>query len=220
MAGCAHATTLVKLALVDSVDHNLKKLPSLSAAFVCDTRFQAVGKSHQVSQQLQRAIDLFTKHAEEVLGPVVCSKKLEIITNDERVRTDVRNNTVHGRSPHTLEELGLRLRRGAHGRQGRGDASKVVLGQDDLPRLRQAGARVARLVNAAAAPSLVCGSDVTGMPPAQLNEKFCREKTHHHCLDLDLILEDAGNDPADVVPRLPSSCGTVRWSSDGSLRFG
>ena len=65
-----------------------------------------------------------------------------------------------------------------------------------LVRLRQAGAKVARLVKSAAVPSLICGSDVTGMPPAQLNEarlivrKIWREKTY-----LDLMLEDAGTDP-------------------------
>ena len=32
VAGCVHATTLMKLALVDSVDHTLKQLPSLFAA--------------------------------------------------------------------------------------------------------------------------------------------------------------------------------------------
>ena len=87
--------TLTKLALDDSVDHTLKKLPSLFAAVVVDdTQFQAVGKSQQVSQQLQR-VRLFTQHAEEVAGLVVSSKKLEIIANDERIRTDVRNNKVH-----------------------------------------------------------------------------------------------------------------------------
>ena len=45
VAGCVHATTLMKLALVDSVDHTLKQLPSLFAAVVVDdTQFQAVGK--------------------------------------------------------------------------------------------------------------------------------------------------------------------------------
>ena len=59
---------------------------------------------------------------------------------------------------------------------------------------------MARLVKTAAAPSLIHGSDVTGVPPAQLNEarviarKICREKTYHRCLDLDLMLEDAGTD--------------------------
>ena len=66
-----------------------------------------------------------------------------------------------------------------------------------LGRLRQAGAKVARLVKTAV-PSLICGSDVTGMPPAQLNDarlvarKICREKTYHRCFDLDLMLKDAG----------------------------
>ena len=50
VAGCVLATTLMKLALVDSVDHTLKKLPSLFAAVVVDdTQFQEVTKSHQVS---------------------------------------------------------------------------------------------------------------------------------------------------------------------------
>ena len=81
VAGCAHAITLMKLALVESADHTLKRLPSLFPAVVVDaTQFRASGESHQVSQQRQRAIDLFTKHAEEVLGPVVSSNKLGIIT--------------------------------------------------------------------------------------------------------------------------------------------
>ena len=45
------ATKVVEsgLALVDSVDHTFKKLPSLVAAVVVDdTLFQAVGKGHQV----------------------------------------------------------------------------------------------------------------------------------------------------------------------------
>ena len=59
VSGCVHAITLMKPALVDSVDHTLKKLPSLFAGVVVDdTQFQAVGKSQQVSQQLQRAIRL------------------------------------------------------------------------------------------------------------------------------------------------------------------
>ena len=59
---------------------------------------------------------------------------------------------------------------------------------------------MARLVKTAAVPSLIHGSDVSGMPPAQLNEarliarKICREKTYHRCLDLDVMLEDAGTD--------------------------
>ena len=76
VAGCVRATTLMKLTLVDSVDHTLEKLPSLFAAVVVeDTQFQAVDKSHQRSQQLQRATHLFTEHAEEVAGLVVSSKK-------------------------------------------------------------------------------------------------------------------------------------------------
>ena len=96
VAGCVHATTLMKLALVDSVDHTFKKFPSLFAAMVVDdTQFQAVGKSQQVSQQLQRAIRLSTEHAEEVASLVISSKKLEIITHDARIRNDARNNKVN-----------------------------------------------------------------------------------------------------------------------------
>ena len=67
-----------------------------------------------------------------------------------------------------------------------------------LKRLRQREPKVARLVKIAAVPSLISGSDVTGMPLAQLNEarliarKICSEKTYHCCLEVDLLLEDAG----------------------------
>ena len=85
VAGCVHATTLTKLALVDSVDHTLKTLPSFFPAVVVDdTQFQA---SHQVS--------LFMEHGREVARLEVSSKKLEIVTNDERIHTDVRNNKEH-----------------------------------------------------------------------------------------------------------------------------
>ena len=108
-----------------------------------------------------------------------------------------------GCSPYVHEEPGgrLHLRREAHGRQGHGDASKAVQGRDDLPETpASTGAKVARLVKTAAVPSLICGSDVTGMPLAQLNEarliarKICSEKTYHCCLEEDLLLEDAGSD--------------------------
>ena len=131
MAGCV----LMKLALVDSIGHTLKNLPLLFAAVVVDDmQLQAVGKTHQVSQQLQRAIDLFTKHAEEVAGPVESSEKLEIITNDERVRTYVRNNKVHADALRTCtrnvergrEGVDNALRLEAHRRQGHGDARKAV----------------------------------------------------------------------------------------------
>ena len=81
-----------------SVDHTVKKLPSLFAAVVVDdTQFEAVGKCHQVLQQLQLAIRLFTEHVEDVAGLVVSTKKLEFITNDERIRTDVRNKRARGK---------------------------------------------------------------------------------------------------------------------------
>ena len=80
-------------------------------------------------------------------------------------------------------------------------AKRIVVKLTFLKRLRQAGARVARLVKTAAGPSLIYGSDVTGMSPVQLNEmwkiarKFCPQKTYRRCLDLDLMLEDAVTDP-------------------------
>ena len=82
-----------------------------AAVVVDDTQFLAVGKSHHISQQLHRAIDPFTKHAEEVAGPVVSSKKLDIFTNGERVRTDVRNNSPFERirQPHATVGTWLML---------------------------------------------------------------------------------------------------------------
>ena len=38
---------------------------------------------------------MFAKREEEVAGVVISSRKLEIIADDERVRTDVRNNKMH-----------------------------------------------------------------------------------------------------------------------------
>ena len=69
-----------------------------------------------------------------------------------------------------------------------------------LKRLRQAEAKMTRLAKTAAVFTSICGSDVTGTPPAQLNEARptagtnCGEKAYHHCLDLDFIFEDAETD--------------------------
>ena len=60
IAGCAHATTRMKLALVD---YTLKRLPSLFALEEDDTQ-----RSSRL-QQLQPAIDLFSKHTKKGRGP-------------------------------------------------------------------------------------------------------------------------------------------------------
>ena len=168
--GLAHATTLKNWALYDSVDHTVMKLPSLFAAVVVvdNTQFQAVGKCHQVSQQLQRAIDLFTMHAEEVAGLVVSSKKLDIITNDETLRTDVRTSKLHADVLHTCTK-NLTWPAAGSARAPRimaMRAKRLRVKMTFLRRLRQAGARVARLVKTAAVSTLICGSGVTGMPSA------------------------------------------------------
>ena len=105
-AGCVHATMLMKLALVGSVDHTLKKLPSLFAAVVVDdTQFQAVGKSQQASQQLQRAIRLLTEHAEEVARDI-----LQDAGGHHKRREDPHRRAQQqgacASSPHVHEELG------------------------------------------------------------------------------------------------------------------
>ena len=149
-----HATTLMKLALVDSVDHTLKKLPSLLAAVVVDeTQFQAVGESRQVSQQLQRAVRLFTEHAEGGLVPP---------------RSWQASQTTRGFAPtcattKCMRTLSARAR-GTWGsttpaagsarapRSWRCEQSGFWVKMTFLKRLRQAGAEVARLVKTAAVP--------------------------------------------------------------------
>ena len=57
------------------------------------------------------------------------------ITDDKRIRTDVRTNKVHADALRMCtRNLGVDCAcGGAHRRQGRGDASKAVQGQDDHP---------------------------------------------------------------------------------------
>ena len=56
VARCVHATTFMKVALVDFVDHTLKNLPSLFAAVVVDgTQLQMKGRAHQVAQFIKQA---------------------------------------------------------------------------------------------------------------------------------------------------------------------
>ena len=92
--------------------------------------------------------------------------------SSQMTRGCTQQQSASGCSPHANKEPGGRqlLRRQAHGRQGHGDASKAVQGLDHFPETPTSSGKVARLVKTAAVPSLIYGSDVSGMPPAQLNE--------------------------------------------------
>ena len=85
-------TDRVTVPITCQQQHLVRRGPALWKLAFC-AQFQAVEKSQQVSLQLQRAIRLFTEHAEQVAGLVVSSKKLMIITNDERIR-DVPANVM------------------------------------------------------------------------------------------------------------------------------
>ena len=159
-----HATTLMKLVVVDSVDHpslrrsgggrhavprGRKEPASVTAASACDSLVHgARGRGRGLRGFLKEAGDHHKRR------------------EDPHRRAQQQGES--GCSPHVHEEPG-----------GRG---------------------VDYVLRRAAVFPLICGSDATGTP-AQLNEaplivrKICRERTCHRCLDLDLMLEDAGTDP-------------------------
>ena len=163
VTGCVHATTLMKLALVESVDDTLKKLPPLFAAVtVDDTQFQTVGKSHQVSQQLQRVIRLFTEHAESSWSHP--RSWMEIITNDERIRRRrAKQQSARGCPPHVHEELG----RVDYVFGGKRTGAKVVairakrfrVKMTFLKRLSSSGSHSGKACQDRHRPSLTYGSD-------------------------------------------------------------
>ena len=87
VAGCVHATTPVKLALVDSVDQAFKKLPI--ALRRSDGGRHAVPGSREGSTKCRNSFSVrfacSRRMRRRSRTSWVSSKKLEIITNDERL---------------------------------------------------------------------------------------------------------------------------------------
>ena len=176
------------LALVDSVDHILKKLSSLFAALVVDDRSS-------------RRSAMATKCRNSFCVRFACSRRMRRRSWASWFppRSWRSSQTTGGFAPTCATTKCMRmlssrargtwgrprLRTEAHGRQGRGDASKAVQGPGDLPGVpTSSGSQGGEACQDRCHPSFIQsfnGCDVTGMPPAQLNEarliarKNCRE---------------------------------------------
>ena len=172
VAGCVHATTLMELALVDKVDHTLKKLPSLRRSGGGRHAIPGGRKEPRSTRRRSRALRFpprswrlspTTEGFALTWATTKCMRMLSV-----RARGTWQSTALAAGSARVMAMRAKRF------------AVKMTF----LKRLRQAGAKVARLVKAATVSSLICGSDVTGMPPTQLNEarKICRERTYHRCL--------------------------------------
>ena len=115
------------------------------------------------------------------------------------MRGFVRNNKVHADCTGSLE---VDYACGGKRRQRHGDASKAVQGQNDLP-------------EASAARSQGGEACQDSLRPRSRQHFVVRKRTTA-ARTLTSCLKMQGPTQADVVPRLRSSCGNVRGSSDGS----
>ena len=77
IAGCAHATAMMKLALLESLDHTVAKWPLVETSVVVDdTQFQAVGTKQLVEAVVRGATNTFCEHAREHAGLAIHPGKL------------------------------------------------------------------------------------------------------------------------------------------------
>ncbi len=151
LAGCAHATALMKLTLVDSLEVVVARWPSVNAAVVVDdTQLQMVGRPGAVRFCIMEAPREFREHIESVAGMIVSVGKLEFVTNSAEIYDAVKRKQV---LRHTLRKHTRNL--GVDYACGRKLMCKVVnkrllSARARLPmlkRLRNVCARVARLVS-------------------------------------------------------------------------
>ena len=206
VAGCAHATALMKLTLVDTLDHVAELWPAAIATVVVDdTQFHMVGRAGLVRHTIFGATAEFKRHVELVAGMVVSVGKLEIVTNSPEIAGAIRRKGAlrHALRRHT-RNLGVGY---ACGKTVKGKVVKnrllgVRLRLPMIRRLRAAGARAASLVATGIVPAIVYGASVIGMRPSELRiaraiaHAALYEHTIGRSVDLDLLLEKNAADPA------------------------
>ena len=206
IAGCAHATALMKLSLVDSLDYALGRWPSVQAAVVVDdTQFQVIGTPALVKRAIAGVTKDFRSHIEDVARMLVSVPKLEVLTNCDVVAQGLRRDQMFkGCLNRSTRNLGADYACGRRiGRQvGKNRIKQGKVRKPFLKRLRQAGANVARLVQSGIVPAIVYGSNVTGMRPPELRtargvvHAVLYEHAFGRSVDIDLSLEALGVDPA------------------------
>jgi len=100
VAGCSHATAMMKLALITSLDHTKQAWKSVFMAVVVDdTQFQAVGPKNMVVRLVGGAARCFCEHAKEHAKLVLNMSKLEVVVDDPQTANEV------------LKGLGVKARR-------------------------------------------------------------------------------------------------------------
>ena len=154
---------------------------------------------------MRGAARCFCNHAREQAELVINFKKLECVASDPKAAQDLQQ-AVSAKAQKKLRTRNLGVDYSCGGVLGRKvqqqRLKKALERMPFLKRLRQAGARVARLVRSGLVPSLIWGSCVTGLPPRLLHR--ARRVAHTVCslhpggrsLDLSLALEARGTDPA------------------------
>ena len=183
VARCSYAMAMMKLALITSLDHTNQAWKSVFMAVVVDdTQFQAVGPKNMVVRLVGGAARCFCEHAKEHAKLVLNMSKLEVVADDPQTANEVLKGLgVKARRKLCTRNLGVdyacggKLGRGVQGKR----LKKSLVRMPFLKRLRQAGARVARLVRSSLVPSLVWGSGVTGLPPRLLHQ--ARRVAHAVC---------------------------------------
>ena len=79
VAGCSHATAMMKLALPPSLDHTKAEWKSVfTAVVVDDTQFQAVGRRGMVVKLVRGAARTFCEHAQVDAELVINMTKFEV----------------------------------------------------------------------------------------------------------------------------------------------
>ena len=205
VAGCSHATTLLRLCLMGALDTVAQKWPSADLAVVVDDiQFQSMGRAASVGRVLAGAVRMARRYLAEDCHMVVSEPKFVVISSDLELDAQLASRGLGKSLARTTRNLGVDF---AGGRSQRCQVRKSRLKKlrARLPmfrRLRAAGARTKTLARTGINPAALYGVGVTGIGNTYLKEArvVCRSafqlSVAGRSLLLDLELAGRGTDPA------------------------
>ena len=208
IAGCAHATALMRLALLESLDTTQKEWPLVQLTVVVDdTQVQAVGPERLVEQVVQGAARTFCDHARSCARLVVHPGKLNVVASATPLQQAIQRAVgAKASKAVSVRNLGVDFSGGRQCTRKQVQERRMQKAKKKLPflkRLRQAGARVDRLVRTGLIPAMVWGCEVNGLSARcllkarRMARAAARSATRGRSLDLSLALLPKGTDPAD-----------------------
>ena len=208
VAGCSFATTLLRLALISTLDRAATAWPSVMFVVVVDDiQLQALGTNATlVANLVKSAVQMTKRGLTDECGLVVSEPKFQVLANcplgqaavarTRGLREGLRRHTRNLGVDYSCGKRGARTVRATR-------VKKMLKRMPFFRRLRAAGGKTVRLARTGIVPALLYGAHTTGVNDSQLlairrctRSAFSR-RTKGRSLTLDLLLEGPGTDPAE-----------------------